>query len=102
MLIQELHAENIAVAVGHPHRVRDFAKGVGWDAKTDPVDAKVIAGHGEVVCPKPSVAKNKLKEELQNERSSNDNVLQHDSVKTIRTSILLFNICPSRTFDRDD
>ena len=45
-------------------RVREFAKGVGWDAKTDPIDAKVIAWYGEVVDPKPSVAKTKAQKEL--------------------------------------
>lgn len=64
VLVQWLHAENIAVAVVNPRRVRDFAKGVGWDAKTDPIDAKVIAWYGEVVCPKPSVAKTKSEQEL--------------------------------------
>lgn len=64
VLVQWLHSENIAVAVVNPRRVRDFAKGVGWDAKTDPIDAKVIAWYGEVVGPKPSVAKTKSEEEL--------------------------------------
>lgn len=64
LLVDSLHAANIAVAVINPRRVRDFAKGVGWDAKTDPIDAKVIAWYGEVVSPKPSVAKTKAEKEL--------------------------------------
>jgi transposase len=40
-------------AVVNPRRVRDFAKGIGLDAKTDPIDAKVLSRYGEVVAPKP-------------------------------------------------
>ena len=52
------------MAVVNPRRVRDFAKGVGWDAKTDPIDAKLIAYYGEVVGPKPSVAKSRAEKDL--------------------------------------
>ena len=41
----------------NPRRVRDFAKGIGKDAKTDPIDAKVIAYYGEIVKPTLHVAK---------------------------------------------
>jgi len=47
----------LKAAVVNPRRVRDFAKGVGMDAKTDPIDAKIISKYGEVVTPKPMVAK---------------------------------------------
>ena len=33
----------------------DFAKGIGLDAKTDPIDARVISRYAEVVMPKPNV-----------------------------------------------
>ena len=64
VLVEILQASSIAVAVVNPRRVREFAKGVGWDAKTDPIDAKVIAWYGEVVGPKPSIAKTKAEKEL--------------------------------------
>ena len=48
---------SIAVAVVNPRRVRDFAKGIGIDAKTDPIDAKVVARYGEVVALKPAIPK---------------------------------------------
>ena len=39
MLVRVLHNHGIALAVVNPRRVRDFAKGIGMDAKTDPIDA---------------------------------------------------------------
>ena len=43
----------LAAAVINPRRVRNFAKAIGLDAKTDPIDAKVISRYVEVVVPKP-------------------------------------------------
>lgn len=59
LLVESLQANGIAVAVVNPRRVRDFAKGIGMDAKTDPIDAKVIARYGEVVHPQPAQPKTK-------------------------------------------
>jgi transposase len=56
-LVQILHHHDIALAVVNPRRVRDFAKGIGKDAKTDPIDARVIAYYGEIVKPAPQLAK---------------------------------------------
>lgn len=56
-LVSLLHKHGIALAVVNPRRVRDFAKGIGMDAKTDPIDAKVIAYYGEIVKPAPQSAK---------------------------------------------
>ena len=56
-LVTSLHQHNIAVAVVNPRRVRDFAKGIGIDAKTDPIDATVISVYGQVVKPAAQVAK---------------------------------------------
>jgi len=56
-LVDLLHESKLSLAVVNPRRVRDFAKGIGLDAKTDPIDAKVIAHYGEVVKPKEHVAK---------------------------------------------
>lgn len=64
LLVELLHAAKVAVAVVNPRRVRDFAKGVGIDAKTDPIDAKLIARYGEVVQPKPAQPKTKAQQEL--------------------------------------
>lgn len=43
----------IAAAVVNPRQARDFAKGVGRLAKTDRIDAQVLAHFAEVVRPEP-------------------------------------------------
>lgn len=57
LLVKYLASHNIEVAVINPRRIRDFARGIGLDAKTDPIDAKVIAKYAEVVQPEPMAAK---------------------------------------------
>ena len=44
---------DILVAVVNPKRVRDFAKALGYLAKTDAIDAQVLAEYGRVVQPRP-------------------------------------------------
>ena len=55
-LVARLHEHGIPLAVVNPRRVRDFAKGIGRDAKTDRIDAAVIAFFGEVTKPAPQLA----------------------------------------------
>jgi len=50
--IAELLQAGHLVARANPRQVRDFAKGVGILAKTDAIDARVIARFGEVVKPR--------------------------------------------------
>lgn len=57
LLVNQLALHDIKAAVVNPRRVRDFAKGVGMDAKTDPIDAKILSRYGEVVSPKPMAVK---------------------------------------------
>ena len=40
-LVDFLIERNYAVAVVLPSRVRDFARGMGWLAKTDAIDARL-------------------------------------------------------------
>ena len=49
-----LEAEGVAVARINPQRVRDFAKGLGWLAKTDRIDARLLALYGERMRPAPT------------------------------------------------
>jgi transposase len=51
-LIAELLQAGHRVACANPRQVRDFAKGLGILAKTDPIDAGAIARFGEVVQPR--------------------------------------------------
>jgi transposase len=64
-LVDLLHRSELALAVVNPRRVRDFASGIGLDAKTDPIDAKLIAYYGEVVKPKRQVAKTHQEKKLE-------------------------------------
>jgi len=64
-LVDLLHQSNLSLAVVNPRRIRDFAKGMGLDAKTDAIDAKVIARYGEVVKPKEHVAKTDSEKKLE-------------------------------------
>jgi transposase len=57
LLVNQLAKHDVQAAVANPRQVRDFAKGLGIDAKTDPMDARVIARFGEVVQPKPMAMK---------------------------------------------
>jgi len=64
-LVELLHQHGIALAVVNPRRVRDFADGIGRDAKTDPIDAAVIAFYAQVVKPQPQSAKSEDQKKLQ-------------------------------------
>jgi transposase len=56
LLLCVLEKHQLQASVVNPRRVRDFAKGIGLDAKTDPIDAKLLSRYGEVVEPKPMAA----------------------------------------------
>ncbi len=45
------------MAVVNPRQVRDFARGIGRDEKTDPIDARVLVRFGGVVQPAPQPPK---------------------------------------------
>jgi transposase len=49
----EFAGAGLEVAVVNPKQVRDFAKGLGVLAKTDAIDAAVLARFGQVVKPQP-------------------------------------------------
>ena len=65
LLATLLHQRNIALAVVNPRRVRDFAAGIGEDAKTDPIDARAIAFYGKVVRPTAQLAKSDEEKKIQ-------------------------------------
>ena len=46
-LMEELERENIPLVIANPKRVRDFARGLGRLAKSDPIDAQSLALYGE-------------------------------------------------------
>ena len=51
-----LHAALIAVSVLNPRRVRDFARASGRLAKTDRLDAEILAAYGQRFQPPPAAA----------------------------------------------
>ena len=50
-LVAALAAASLPVAVVNPRQVRDFARSTGQLAKTDRLDARVLAHFGEAVRP---------------------------------------------------
>ena len=63
-LVTLLHQHEIALAVVNPRRIRNFAAGLGWDAKTDPIDARAIAFYGRVVRPAAQMAQSDAEKKL--------------------------------------
>jgi transposase len=64
-VVAELGASSIAVAVVNPRQVRDFAKATGRLAKTDAIDAAVLAHFAESIRPEPRPMPDDLTVELQ-------------------------------------
>lgn len=64
-VVGELGAAGVAVAVVNPRQVRDFAKATGRLAKTDSIDAAVLAHFAESIRPEPRPTPDTLTLELQ-------------------------------------
>lgn len=52
-LVQALQVEGIGIQVAHPNKVRAFAQACGLLAKTDRIDAQVLARYGQVFDQQP-------------------------------------------------
>ncbi len=52
LLIETLVGAGLPVSLVHPARVRKFAQGMNWLAKTDKIDARLLARFGEKACPR--------------------------------------------------
>jgi transposase len=63
-LVAELGVAKIPTSVVNPRQVRDFAKAVGRLAKTDALDAQVIAHFAAAVCPAPRLMPDAKTQEL--------------------------------------
>ena len=61
---QEFVARGVPAAIVNPKRVRDFARGMGLEAKTDRVDARLIARYGAVMRPAATPAPDPARVEL--------------------------------------
>ena len=56
-LVRALHQHGLAVSVINPRQVRDFARSRGILAKTDRLDAQVLADFGRANAPQPDLPK---------------------------------------------
>jgi len=52
-LVADLLHADLNVVIANPRQVRDFARGIGQLAKTDTIDAQVLAQFARIVQPKP-------------------------------------------------
>ena len=92
-----LQAEGLPVAIVNPRRIRDFAKAAGQIAKTDKLDARIIAQFAATLEPMPTEQINentqKLKalvarrNQLVGLHTAESNRLEHADVRDIRRSI---------------
>lgn len=55
-IVAALHAAQIALTITNPRQVRDFARGRGQRAKTDRIDARMLAEFGAANTPAPTPA----------------------------------------------
>jgi transposase len=94
-----LAASNLPVVVVNPRQVRDFAKAIGRLAKTDRIDARVLAHFAEAVRPEPRALQGAEADELQalvarrlqltEMLVAEENRLRNCRVDRIRTSLKL-------------
>jgi transposase len=64
-VMDALHAAQIPVSLTNPRQVRDFARAQGRLAKTDRLDAAVLADYGAAVRPDPTPARSLAHRELE-------------------------------------
>lgn len=92
-----LSLASLLLSVADPRRVRDFAKALGRRAKTDAIDAAVLAEFAEKVCPPvrplPTAEAQKLqailarRRQLIGMRTMESNRLQATTDRTVRRSL---------------
>lgn len=63
-VVRELNQENLPIAVVNPTRIRNFARSTGQLAKTDKLDAKIIAQFAQAVRPKIRPLRTRQQEHL--------------------------------------
>jgi transposase len=79
---QELVAQGVLAAIVNPKRVRDFARGMGLEAKTDRVDARLIARYGEVRRPAPTPLPDPARTELREILACRRQLIDEITVRT--------------------
>lgn len=95
LLIAELAAQDLPLAVVNPRQVRDFAKASGQLAKTDALDAQILAAFGLAIQPLPAAQAFELSDLLDRRRQLVDMLvaeklrLQQATGKILRCDIKL-------------
>lgn len=64
VLHKELHKHQFDVSIVNPRQIRDFARATGQLAKTDAIDAKIIAQFAETLKPKKTVPLDKNRQKI--------------------------------------
>jgi transposase len=104
-LVGHLIDAGLPVSVVNPRQVRDFAKGLGLRAKTDAIDAAVLAQFAELIKTRPATKTPENQQELQNLITRRRQIIQLRTMeqnrqqlaqgklpcKTIQQTIKLFN-----------
>lgn len=82
--VNHLHSQGIAVSVVNPRQVRDFARSRGILAKTDKLDARVLAEFGTANTPKADLPKPPHLQRLATLLSSRDYIVAQRAAEKTR------------------
>ena len=79
-LVRMAQQSAVPVSVVNPRQVRDFARGVGRLAKTDPIDAEMLARFGATVNPPPDAVPTAAELALQELLSARQQLVEQRTV----------------------
>jgi transposase len=79
-LVRQAHQAGVNLSVVNPRQVRDFARGVGRLAKSDPIDAAMLARFGAAVIPAADPVPTQAQLELQELLSVRQQLIQERTV----------------------
>jgi transposase len=79
-LVSLAHQSAVQLSVVNPRQVRDFARGVGRLAKTDPIDAEMLARFGAEVNPPPDAVPSAAEVVLQELVSARQQLIEQRTV----------------------
>lgn len=89
-LVTAAHQAGFAVTVANPRQVRDFTKGLGQRAKTDPIDARALYDFGRLSQPRAELAASAVQRALAElVVARQQTILERSAVKLQAASALL-------------
>src|SRR5512135_1708516 len=86
LLHERLAAAEVPIAIVNPKRVRAYAKGIGRLAKTDRVDAQVLARYGLTEQPRPTPLPDPARAELRELLAYRDQILAEIAARSQQLS----------------